>query len=124
LTTMADLGDKPHELFVTALIRAHFCEQAGQDADGTSPERFTLGLFSVLDALADISMHTALESLPLSPSTRDALIHHTGPGRLLDCVMAIEQGDFDRANEIVDGASEHYLEAVAWTNDKGKQLIG
>ncbi len=124
LTTMADLGDKPQELFVTALIRAHFCEQAGQEMDGTPAERFTLGLFSVLDALTDISMHTALQSLPLSPSTRDALIHHTGPGRLLDCVMAIEQGDFDRANEIVDGASEHYLEAVAWSNDKGKQLIG
>ena len=30
--------------------------------------------------------------------------------------MAIEQGDFERANEIVD--------AVAWSNDKGKQLIG
>jgi hypothetical protein len=26
---------------------------------------------------------------------RDALIEHTGPGRLLDSVMAIEEGDFD-----------------------------
>jgi EAL and modified HD-GYP domain-containing signal transduction protein len=124
LTTMADLGDKPRELFVTALIRAHFCEQAGEAKDGTAAERFTLGLFSVLDALTDISMHTALKNLPLTPSTRDALIHHTGPGRLLTCVMAIEQGDFDRADEILHGASEHYLEAVAWSNDKGRQLIG
>jgi c-di-GMP phosphodiesterase len=124
LTTLADLGDKPRELFVTALIRAHFCEQAGQAKDGSPAERFTLGLFSVLDALTDVSMHTALQTLPLTPSTRDALIHHSGPGRLLDCVMAIEQGEFERANEIVDGASQHYLEAVAWSNDKGKQLIG
>ena len=124
LTTLADLGDKPRELFVTALIRAHFCEQAGQAKDGSPAERFTLGLFSVLDALTDVSMHTALQTLPLTPSTRDALIHHTGPGRLLDCVMAIEQGEFERADEIVDGASQHYLEAVAWSNDKGKQLIG
>ena len=124
LTTLADLGDKPRELFVTALIRAHFCEQAGEAKDGSPAERFTLGLFSVLDALTDISMHTALQSLPLTPSMRDALIHHTGPGRLLDCVMAIEQSDFERAEEIVDDASLHYLEALAWSNDKGKQLIG
>lgn len=124
LTTLADLGDKPRELFVTALIRARFCEQAGQDADGTPAERFTLGLFSVLDALTDISMYTALQELPLTPSMRDALIHHTGPGRLLGCVMAIEQGEFARAADIVPGASQYYLDAVAWSNDKGKQLIG
>ena len=124
LTILADLGDKPRELFVTAVIRAHFCEQAGEAKDGSPSERFTLGLFSVLDALTDVSMHTALQTLPLTPSMRDALIHHSGPGRLLDCVMAIEQGDFERANKIVDGASQHYLDAVAWSNDKGKQLIG
>ena len=124
LTTLADLGDKPRELFVTALVRARFCEEAGDSKDGSPPERFTLGLFSVLDALTDISMHTALQSLPLTPSMRDALIHHTGAGRLLDCVMAIEQGDFERAEAIVSDASLSYLEALTWTNDKGKQLIG
>jgi c-di-GMP phosphodiesterase len=124
LATLADLGDKPRELFVTALIRAHFCEQAGENVDGSPAERFTLGLFSVLDALTDVSMHTALQTLPLTPSMRDALIHHSGPGRLLDCVMAIEHGYFGRADGILEDASQHYLEAVAWSNDKGKQLIG
>ena len=124
LTTLADLGDKPRELFITALVRARFCEEAGESKDGSPPERFTLGLFSVLDALTDISMHTALQSLPLTPAMRDALIHHTGAGRLLDCVMAIEQGDFERAEAIVPDASLNYLEALTWTNDKGKQLIG
>jgi c-di-GMP phosphodiesterase len=124
LTILADLGDKPQELFVTALIRAQFCQEAGENEDGSPAERFTLGLFSVLDALTDISMHTALQALPLTPSMRDALIHHSGAGRLLDCIMAIEQGDFERAEEIVDDASLHYLAAIAWSNDKGKQLIG
>ena len=124
LTTLADLGDKPRELFITALVRARFCQDAGDSKDGSPPERFTLGLFSVLDALTDISMHTALQNLPLTPSMRDALIHHTGAGRLLDCVMAIEQGDFERSEAIVSDASISYLEALAWTNDKGKQLIG
>jgi EAL and modified HD-GYP domain-containing signal transduction protein len=124
LTIFAELGDKPRELFVTALIRAHFCQHAGQARDGPAAELFTLGLFSVLDALTDTPMDTALQSLPLTPSMRGALTDHTGAGRLLDCVTAIERGDFQHANEILGDSSQHYLESVAWSNDVAKQMIG
>ena len=124
LSIFADLSDKPRELYVTALIRAHFCQQAGQPQDGRPAELFTLGLFSVLDALNDTPMFTALQDLPLTPLMRDALIEHSGPGRLLDCVMSIENGDFDHADEILEGASQLYLDAVAWSNDAAKQLVG
>ncbi len=124
LSIFADLSDKPRELYVTALIRANFCQRAGQAQDGRPAELFTLGLFSVLDALNDTTMYTALQDLPLTPSMRDALIEHSGPGRLLECVMAIEQGNFEQADEILEGSSEHYLESIAWSNDAGKQLIG
>ena len=60
LTIFAEVGDKPRELFVTALIRARFCECAGSHADGSPPELFTLGLFSVLDALTGTPMRMAL----------------------------------------------------------------
>jgi EAL and modified HD-GYP domain-containing signal transduction protein len=123
LTIFADVGDKPRELYMTALVRARFCQQAGGAQDGPKPELFTLGLFSVLDALTDTSMRIALHSLPLTPAMREALIHHTGPGRLLDCVIAIENGEFDRATEIVGNASTHYIDAVAWSNSTGKQLV-
>jgi c-di-GMP phosphodiesterase len=124
LTIFAELGDKPRELFVTALLRAHFCQQAGTTQDGPAADLFTLGLFSVLDALIDASMDTALQNLPLTPSMRDALIDHTGAGRLLDCVQAIEHGDFEQANQILDDCSQHYLESVAWSDNVAKQLIG
>jgi EAL and modified HD-GYP domain-containing signal transduction protein len=124
LSIFADLSDKPRELYVTALIRAHFCQQAGGPQDGRPAELFTLGLFSVLDALNDTPMFTALRDLPLTPAMRDALIEHTGPGRLLDCVMAIENGEFDHADEIVAGASQLYLDSVAWSNGAAKQLVG
>jgi EAL and modified HD-GYP domain-containing signal transduction protein len=123
LNVIAEVGDKPRELFVTALIRARFCQQAGKPQDGSSAELFTLGLFSVLDALTDTTMFVALRALPLTPSMRDALTDHTGAGRLLDCVIAIEHGDFERANEMLADASERYLEAVAWSNDAGGKLI-
>jgi hypothetical protein len=54
-------------------------------------------------------MRTAIQNLPLTPSMRDAPIDHTGPGRLLDCVTALENGDFDHANEILEDSSQHYL---------------
>jgi EAL and modified HD-GYP domain-containing signal transduction protein len=124
LSIFAELSDKPRELFVTALIRAHFCERAGEPQDGPPSELFTLGLFSVLDALNDTTMHTALAGLPLTTSMRDALVDHTGPGRLLECVTAIESGDFAHANEILDDSFEHYLESVGWSNEAAAQLIG
>ena len=123
LTTLAEMGDKPRELFVTALIRARFCQLAGEPQDGPPEQLFMLGLFSVLDALTDTSMHTALQSLPLTPGMRDALIHHAGAGRLLDCVLAIEAGDFERASAVISDGAEHYLEAVVWSNDAGTALL-
>jgi c-di-GMP phosphodiesterase len=124
LTIFADLGDKPRELFVTALVRAHFCQHAGEAQDGPPAELFTLGLFSVLDALTDTSMHTALQNLPLTASMRDALVERTGAGRLLECVTAIERGNFKQASQILDDSSRHYLESVAWSDDVAKQMIG
>jgi EAL and modified HD-GYP domain-containing signal transduction protein len=123
LTTLAEMGDKPRELFVTALIRARFCQLAGEPQDGPPAQLFMLGLFSVLDALTDTSMYTALQSLPLTSEMRDALIRHTGAGRLLDCVLAIEEGNFERASAVVSDGAEHYLQAVVWSNDAGPALL-
>jgi EAL and modified HD-GYP domain-containing signal transduction protein len=123
LSIFADVGDQPRELLVTALIRARFCETAGTREDGTPAELFTLGLFSVLDALTATPMYTAIADLPLAPTLHDALINHSGPGRLLDSVIAIEQGDFDRANEICANSSQCYVDAVAWSNETGAGML-
>jgi len=123
LTTFAEVGDQPRELLVTALIRARFCEIAGSSEDGTPAELFTLGLFSVLDALTATPMYTAIADLALAPTLHDALINHSGPGRLLDSVIATEAGDFARANDIVPASSECYVEAVAWSNEVGADML-
>lgn len=123
LSIFAEVGDQPRELLVTALIRARFCETAGTSEDGRPAELFTLGLFSVLDALTGTPMYTALADLPLAPVLHDALLHHSGPGRLLDSVIAIEAGQFDRANEITPDSSDAYLDAVAWSNEVGASML-
>ncbi len=122
LTTFAAIEEKPRELFMTALIRARFCELAGAPQDGGPPERFTLGLFSVLDALMDTTMETAVESLPLPPRMRDALIKRTDGGRLLDAVEAIEHGHFTPAARQLPHAARHYVTALAWANDTASEL--
>src|SRR6185437_1030113 len=64
-------------------------------------ELFTLGLFSVIDALMDTPMQDVVESLPLADDMRDALVHRSGPlGALLDAAAAREQGD-TRAGTVV-----------------------
>ena len=69
LTLAAQIGDKPRELFVTALIRARFCQLAGRPDDGTPAELFALGLFSVVDALTDTPMPEILAELPFRPAS-------------------------------------------------------
>jgi EAL and modified HD-GYP domain-containing signal transduction protein len=124
VTIFTEFGGKPRELFVTALIRAHFCEHAGNAEDGTPAELFTLGLFSVLDALNDTSMYTAVKDLPLTERMHDALLHRSGPGRLLDCVVAVEHAEFEQAEAIVENASSVYIDAIARSTETAKQLVG
>ena len=120
---LAQIGGKPRELFITALVRARFCQLTGEDEDGPGSELFALGLFSVVDALTDRPMVSVVASLPFPHAMRDALIHRTGSGRLLDCVVAMEEGEFRRARQLVPRASEHYLEALAWTNETARHLL-
>ena len=54
---------------------------------------------------------------------RDALVNRSGPGRLLDGVEAMEAGAFRRARRIVPNAPEHYLEAIAWSNETARHLV-
>jgi EAL and modified HD-GYP domain-containing signal transduction protein len=124
LTAFAGIDSKPSELTVTALMRARFCELAGssQSADQRS-QLFTLGLFSVIDALLDSTIEDVLASVPFPEPMRQALILHDGEmGRLLECVMALEAGSFDYAEAILPGSGQLYLEALSWTNDAAGQL--
>lgn len=120
---LAQIGDKPRELFITALVRARFCQLTGEERDGRGPELFALGLFSVIDALTDRPMASVVSLLPFPQAMRDALITRSGPGRLLDCVAAMEEGEFRRARQLVTSAPEHYLEALAWTNETAGHLL-
>jgi EAL and modified HD-GYP domain-containing signal transduction protein len=126
LSVLASIDDKPPELTVTALVRARFCELAGARVPSVSPgELFTLGLFSVIDALMDAPIVDVLASIPFPQEMREALIAHAGAnGELLECVAALEAADFDQAQSIVPNAGELYLESLVWANDAAAPLFG
>jgi EAL and modified HD-GYP domain-containing signal transduction protein len=125
LSVLASVDDKPTELTLTALTRARFCELAGEELElAGGSELFTLGLFSVIDALLDTPMADLLEQVSLTPDTCDALVDRAGrKGQVLDCVTAIEAGDLQRAEAILPAAGQLYVAALAWTEDASEALL-
>jgi c-di-GMP phosphodiesterase len=127
LLAMADIDDKPDELIVTALVRAKMCELTAASRPAREREEyFTVGMFSVVDALLDSPMDVVLSSLPLSDDIKDALHHGRGPkGLVLKAVVAYENARFDelRALSPAGGsAQEIYMDAIAWARDAGVEL--
>lgn len=125
LSVFSSLGDKPIELTVTALVRARFCELVGQQRthNRSRSELFTLGLFSVIDALMDTPIAEVLAQLPFPDDMCEALASHKGAdGKILACVTAVEAGDFGRAMNLIPNAGQLYLESLKWA-DQARVMI-
>lgn len=88
------LDDKPPELFRTALVRAKFCELIGEKIGQPAKEAFyTVGLFSVLEAIMDVPLAKLLEQMKLRPEIKEALLLHKGVlGQVLKLVLSLEKG--------------------------------
>jgi EAL and modified HD-GYP domain-containing signal transduction protein len=129
LMALADTGDKPHELIVTGLVRARMCELVaiarGEKRDADT--YFTIGLFSVVDALMDVSLIEVLRQLPFAPQIMDALLRHEGPtGELLHGVLAYERGDFGELIKLMPAGTppaDFYAQAVEWATGAGGGLV-
>ena len=96
---LSSLPDVPDELVALGLRRAHMCEiLAGCAPPEERETMFTIGLFSVADALLNAPMAEVLESLPFNDEIRAALLRRSGPkGELLATVCAYERGEFPQA---------------------------
>ena len=98
LVALGEMGsDKPHELLVSAAVRAKFCELLGDDlwmADRKA-ELFLLGALSLVDAMLDQPMSRVLDELPLSDDLGLALQGGSSPLRpVLEFVERYERGDW------------------------------
>jgi c-di-GMP-related signal transduction protein len=72
----------------------------------------------------DTPIAEVLERIPFAPELRDALLTHAGAkGQLLECVIASEAGDFDRAQAIIPGSGELYLQSLAWASQAAEPMF-
>jgi c-di-GMP phosphodiesterase len=122
LFLLANLDDKPHELLITAMVRAKMCEQLAKlMQQENSATFFTVGLLSVLDAFMDRPMADILPTLPLADEIVEALLAHEGVlGATLRCVLAYERGDWEAVHDLGcqrDVLVKTYLEALMWATE-------
>jgi len=127
LMTITELAEgKPHELISLSCIRGKFCELLGKESKYQLKvsELFTVGMFSLIDAIVDQPMVKVMEKLPLSESLVTALVHRKGKlAGFLALSIAYEQGRWSSLSTIAErlGIDETiiprlYAEACQWSN--------
>ncbi|MFG0330287.1 MAG: EAL and HDOD domain-containing protein [Phycisphaerales bacterium] len=133
---MANIADdKPSELLTECLYRARFCELVGQKCEGgqnRDSELFTLGMFSLLDALVDRPISELVEGIAIAEDMRDTLLgDRTQFSPLLELATALERGDWDRVTALShwlkvpeSTVAEHHQEAILWANSAGQDNSG
>jgi EAL and modified HD-GYP domain-containing signal transduction protein len=118
LTAMTSLEGKTSELTDAALLRARFCELAGVEAGLDGSEMFTVGLFSLIDAMMDTSLDEVLDNLPFPKAIRAALLHREGRmGEILTAAIALEGGSPAEAGSLVEGANSFFVQSLLWAQE-------
>ncbi len=128
LVALSSVDDKPAELVRIGVVRARMCELLADKLDVDGPTAFTVGLFSILDALFDREMSELIGPLPLEESLKAALIERDGAlGQLITYAEQYESGrwsalletDFEPV-ELVSA----FLAANRWTTETLAALAG
>lgn len=121
LVALSSVDDKPAELVRIGVVRARMCELLADGLEVDGPTAFTVGLFSILDALFDRHMGDLIGPLPLEETLKTALIDRAGPlGQLITYAEQYENGRWsallDTDFEPVELVSA-YVQANLWTTE-------
>jgi EAL and modified HD-GYP domain-containing signal transduction protein len=126
LVAMSQIDDKPSELLVTSMVRAKMAENIAHIVKSDKEVCFTIGLLSVIDALMDQEMVVLTDSLPLPEIMKAALLRHEGePGKILNCVIAYENGDWINAEYANLSSAEirnSFLNSLEWASKSASLL--
>ena len=117
LLGLSGMSDKPRELMVAANVRGRMCERIGAVAFGDeSGAYFTVGMFSLLDAMLDMPIDDLIGDLPLSETVVEGLLHGRGDlGRVLEAVKAWERQPTDGMSFDAAVLLDSYRDALQWT---------
>ncbi len=123
---ISSIPDVPDELVALGLRRAHMCEILAGSASAEERETlFTVGLFSVADALLDMPMAEVLDTLPFTDEIQTALLRREGPkGELLAAVTAYERGEFPTlpTTDSSPSLAGAYRAALEWADEAGRAV--
>jgi len=128
LWSLAGLDEQGHsELVVMATVRARCCELLGATLGGedAASEGFLIGMCSLLDAILGRPMKAVLADLPLAEETEAALLgEDNATRRMLDCVIAYEHGEWERAEQLARRAKidpavlpKAFANALRWSRE-------
>lgn len=127
-------GNKPEDLVMSSLVRAHFCKlmAAPMQLKDNPPSSYILGLFSHIDALLDMPMTDIMQSLPFSDDVKQALCEthvNTSLALQLRICIAFERADwaviYDLSQKAKIAESElfdMYYAAVNWADEMQPSL--
>jgi EAL and modified HD-GYP domain-containing signal transduction protein len=127
MIAMTGFNDQPHEILLTALLRARMCELLAEAAGYDNTDAcFTLGLFSALDIMLIMPMKKIVSELPLGEDLEHALVGGYGDlSSVLRCVLAYERQqwtDIEFAELSGNEISRIYLKAVQWSSEAGRSM--
>lgn len=123
LSSMAER--RPAELAVMSAVRGRLCESVftlGPRGADRALDGFTLGMFSLMDAILELPMEQAMEGVPVADDVRAALLGERNHARdVLDAVVAYERGEWSALDAHAaslglaqDRLPHLYTEAVEW----------
>ncbi|MBN2652195.1 MAG: HDOD domain-containing protein [Spirochaetales bacterium] len=126
LIILSDVGkDKPDELLRSSLIRGKLSESIAEIAGlkERKNEAFLLGLFSMIDTMADMTLDALMADLPIEDDVKEALLHKKGPFSIIyDLSIFFEKGMWNDAivlcrkhNIDINVISDEYVKALDWT---------
>jgi c-di-GMP phosphodiesterase len=117
---------KPTELMRLSMVRAQLCKLLAEPRKNEldTSQLFLLGLFSLLDAMLDMSMPELMKKLPLTDEVKWALSERKGPfAPYLQAVITYETGDIQACSEHLrclaidpEAMVQAYFEALAWAD--------
>ena len=121
--------NKPFELIRLALVRGKMAELlAEKTGKADKDQMFTVGLFSLLDAVMDIEMIDLLDTISLTAPIKMALLYNEGElGDILQQVISYEKGDWQSLKAKTDNIAiykECYIGALRWADEISHTLRG
>jgi c-di-GMP-related signal transduction protein len=117
--------DKPSDLVLAALVRARFGELLSPQIPHGQSDLFLLGLFSLLDAMLEMTMADVLDKIPLDHETKLVLLGKPSPLRPMYLLMlAHESGEWEAAGQLTtqlglisDEVAALYWQAQQWARE-------